>query len=247
MTTKGTRETTKRATDGRQARWSKHNEERRRRIIEAAITVVEQTDPGTEVKVSAIAAEAGVGRTVIYRHFEDRADLDRAVRETIIERLWDELLPQVTLDGTVPQIIERIVGTYVRWAVAHPNLHRMADHDVDAHGDGPLERAMEEIADTVAMVINTALLGLEAKLTEEQAEAMDPLVFGVVGAVFSAVRRWVSRDQPQPSAEALIAQVSRSVWFLIAGQAEDFGVTLAPDVPLEELLAAPSGSRAPTA
>ena len=63
--------------DGRQARWERHNQQRRRQIIDAAIEVIEEAGPGGELHVQQIATRAGVNRTVVYRYFEDRADLDR--------------------------------------------------------------------------------------------------------------------------------------------------------------------------
>jgi len=226
--------------DGRQARWSKHNEERRRQIIDAAIEVLEERAPGAEIHVQQIAARAKVNRTVVYRHFADRADLDQAVQRAILERLWERLLPEVSLDGTVPQIIERIVGTYVAWAVEHPSLHRVADHDVSA--DGPLEKGLEHLAGRIAETIGVALVGLGAEPTEEEAAALDPLVYGLVGAVFNAVRRWVARPGSVLTPVALTHITSRSVWFVIAGHARDLGVEIDPDRTIEELLTAPAAS-----
>ena len=66
--------------DGRQARWDKHNQERRQVILDAAIAVVEAGEPGAEFHVQQIADRAGLSRTVVYRHFADRADLDQAIQ-----------------------------------------------------------------------------------------------------------------------------------------------------------------------
>jgi AcrR family transcriptional regulator len=221
--------------DGRRARWSKHNEQRRRQIIDAAIEVLEERPPGTEIHVQQIAEKAGLNRTVVYRHFADRADLDQAVQQAILDGLWEQLLPAVSLDGTVPQIIERIVGTYVAWAVAHPALHRVADHDTAP--EGPLEQGLERLAGRIAETIEVALVGLGARPSEEEAAAIDPLVYGLVGAVFNAVRRWVARPGSVLTPAALTTVTSRSVWFVIDGHARDFGVEIDPDRTVEELLA----------
>ena len=224
-----------RTADGRQARWSKHNQERRRQIIEAAMAVIEEHPPGAEVHVQQIASRARIGRTVVYRHFEDRADLDQAVQRAIIEDLWERLLPAVNLDGTVPQIIERIVSTYVDWAVAHPALHRMVDHDTSL--GGPLEQGLEKIAGQIAQVIAIAIDAMGARPTAEEAAALDPLVYGLVGAVFNAVRRWVARPDSTLTPPRLTALTSRSVWFVLDGHARDLGVEIDPDRNVQELLA----------
>ena len=171
-------------TDGRQARWDKHNLERRETILSAAIAVIEGEQPGAEVHVQQIAERAGLSRTVVYRHFNDRADLDRAVQTEILEELWGQLLPSVTLDGTIPQIVERIVATYVGWAVAHPALHKLAEQDTTRDGTGPLQQGIERIAEQVATLIVTAVDALQVEVSDEERAAIDPLVFGLVGAVF---------------------------------------------------------------
>jgi AcrR family transcriptional regulator len=225
--------------DGRQARWAQHNADRRARIVEAALAVIDAHEPGSELHVQQIAAEAGLSRTVIYRHFEDRTDLDHAIQQRILDDVWAQLKPAVTLDGTVPEVIERIVGTYVRWAVAHPSLHRMADYDSEP--GGPLEKALEEIAAQVTSLVGTVMLGLGPAISEEDAAALDPLVHGIVGAVFGAVRRWVARPDPTLTAEGLISLTSRSVWFVLDGHARDLGVQIDPRRNLEELLGATLG------
>ena len=223
--------------DGRQARWDRHNQERRQRILDAALSVVEEGEPGAEVHVQQIAERAGLSRTVVYRHFSDRADLDRAVQTAIVDDLSGELLPAVTLDGTIPQIIERIVSTYVSWAVAHPALHRLAEQDSSTSGPGPLQHGIERIALAVAELITTAFDLLEVELGEDERASVDPLVFGLVGAVFSAVRRWMARPERTPSAPVLVSLVTDSVWYLLQGHARTLGVPLERDEPVEVLLA----------
>lgn len=222
--------------DGRQARWDEHNQERRRRILEAAVGVIGEGEPGAEVHVQQIAERAGLSRTVVYRHFADRADLDRAVQAAILDDLWAGLLPAVSLDGSIGAIIERIVSTYVGWAVAHPALHRFAELDPD--GSGPLQQGLEQVAVQIAELIQTAVELLGVQLDADEQASLDPLVFGLVGAVFGAVRRWVSRPERAPSAPVLVQLVTESVWHIIEGHGRRLGVELARDVPVEQLLAA---------
>ena len=227
------------ARDGRQARWDQHKEERRQQIIDAAIAVLEESGPGVEVHVQQIAERAGLSRTVVYRHFEDRADLDRAVQSTILDAFWAQLMPEISLEGTVPQIIERAVGTYVRWAVAHPALHRMADHDIarsQAEGEhGPLEQGLERLARQIAEIVHIGAVALGGELTEDDLASLDPLAYGMVGAVFSSVRRWLDHPDPTLTPEALIKLISQTLWFGIDGHARRFGVEIDPTRPVDEI------------
>lgn len=223
--------------DGRQARWRQHNSERRRQIIAAAIAVVEDGEPGAEVNVARIAERAGLNRSVIYRHFADRADLDRAVQAQILEDVWQQLVPSLALDGTVPDVIRRAVGTYVGWAVDHPALHRLADHERDGeHGGGPLEQGLARIAHKVREVIALGLEVLGGVTDGQLADVLDPLVHGVVGGVFSSVRNWLFQPDRRLSPEMLIELVSQSVWFVVDGHARSFGVTIDPAQPIQDIV-----------
>jgi AcrR family transcriptional regulator len=224
--------------DGRQLRWDKHNQARRRIILDAAIAVLEDSEPGEEIHVQQIAQRAGLSRTVVYRHFSDRADLDRAVQAAILEMLAGELLPEVTLDGTIEEIIRRIVGTYVGWTVAHPSLHRFAEHDVpDSDGTSALEVAVVQIATRVEDIITVGAERLGAPLSDEDAAALDPLVFGLVGTVLGATRRWLSRPERRPDPETFVGMLSDSVWHIIDGHARRLGIELDPHIGVERLFA----------
>ena len=223
-------------TDGRQSRWDRHNEERRVAILEAAIFAIEAAPVGAEVSVADIAGRAGLSRTVLYRHFDDRADLDLAIRGRIFEHLQEVLLPRVTLDGTPVEIIRRIVGAYVDWASAHPALHRVVHQQPLGLPGSPTDQAIGSLARQIRDIIAlaTTVLGFEAD--EDLQASLDPLVFGFIGMVMAAVVRWLSREDPVPASEAFAALLSEAIWMQIHGMAAARGLELSPDVPVEQLL-----------
>jgi AcrR family transcriptional regulator len=223
------------ARDGRQARWEKHNEERRQAILDAALAVLEAHPPGAEIHVQQIAVQAGLNRTVVYRHFADRSDLDRAVQNEILGDLAALLLPAVTLDGTVNEIIRRIVSTYVDWVVAHPALHRFADAEVG----GPFQLGLAHIAGVVVELLETAVSLLGAELDDDEQAALDPLAHALVGAVLGAVRRWATREPRRPDAARISELLAESVWHLLHGHAARLGLDIDPDVPLDQLFSSP--------
>ncbi len=220
------------AQDGRQARWAKHNQARRQQILDAALSVLGAGAPGEEFHVQQIAQHAGLNRTVVYRHFDDRADLDRAIRARIIDDLTAELIPAVSLDGTVNEIIRRIIGTYVDWVVDHPALHAFGSQEIA----GPFEQGTDRIAGALTELLQLAIALLGAELDDDEQALVDPLAHGLVGAVFGAVRRWVSREPRLPDAKALADLLSVSVWNLLDGHARRLGLEIDPDRPLAELL-----------
>lgn len=223
--------------DGRDERWAAHREERRAQILDAAIAVIEREPVGAEIHVRQIATEAGLGRPVIYRHFADRADLDRAVQKRILEMLMDQLVPEFELSGTIDSIIERIVYAYVAWAAEHPALHRIgAAESQDAGRLGDVLQVTEQVGRLIAMLVTSGADLLAVELTPEDQQILDPLVFGIVGQAVGTVRFWLAREKREPSVEVLAEHLKRSVWFQISGHARDRGVELDPNTSLDELI-----------
>lgn len=223
-------------TDGRQLRWDSHNAARRQHIIDAAVAVLADSAPGTEVRVQQIADRAGLSRTVVYRHFHDRADLDAAVQGRALELLRAELVPALSFEGTPVDIIRRVVAAYVGWAAEHRSLHEFAQQDQPGAGPGQMEQAIQQIAGQIEDLINVGVQLLQVELDEDEVAALDPLVFGLVGAVFSATGRWLARPEQTPSRERFVELLTEAAWHQIAGMAAARGVELAPDVPVESLL-----------
>lgn len=226
--------------DGRQTRWEEHKAARRQEILDAAVRIIDREPPGTEIHVREIAEECGIGRPVVYRHFGDRDELYRAVRGHVLAQVRELLVPKVRLDGSIREIIERIVSTYVEWAAAHPALHRFAERDIapaGADGADAFEETLKALVDEVVtiIVLGAAVVGVE--LSDDDQDSLEPLIFGVVGMAFAAVRTWLGREPRKPSARTLATMLAQTIWWAIWGMAHDRGVDLDPDVPLEDMIA----------
>ncbi|GAB3296157.1 TetR family transcriptional regulator [Epidermidibacterium keratini] len=227
--------------DGRRTRWAEHNSERRKLIVDAAIAETEAGPPGALVHLQQIAERAGLNRTVIYRYFDERADLDRAVRRAVLQQLGAEIEPVVSLSGTIEDVIHRIVGTYIRWTVAHPALHRLVERDlVGVTAPGGTDSAVwigSQVEGLLA--VGAAVLGME--LSEDDAVSLDPLAFALIGAVVGATRRWLGREKREPSVEVFAERMSESVWYIIDGHARRMGGRLDPKADLSALLRGNAG------
>jgi AcrR family transcriptional regulator len=225
--------------DGRRVRWEEHKRERRQLIIDAAVAVIEEHPPGTQIHVQQIAERAGLARPAVYRHFTDRADLDRAVQTQVIGLLLAELDPGVILQGSVEQVILRIVETYVTWAGDHPALHRVAVREASgAEGANPMRAAVQQIADLVHQLFAAGAEALGITLDEDDRDALDPIIFGLVSQAVGTVRHWLGRPERTPSARALARRMADSVWFLIDGHARARGGVIDPSMNLEDIVAA---------
>ncbi len=213
-----------------------HDQAGRELILDAAVGVLADAEPGTEVHVQQIADRAGMSRDVVYRHFQDRADLDDAVQGHALELLRAELVPVLSFDGTPVEIIRRIVSAYVGWAAEHPALHEFAQQSPPGGGVGQMELAVRQIAGQIEDLINVGVEVLHLRLDEDDVAALDPLVFGLVGGVLTSTRRWLSRPERQPDRAVFVELVTEAVWMQVAGLAARRGVALDPAVPVEAML-----------
>ncbi len=223
-------------TDGRKRRWQEHNAARRQAVIDAAIVVLSRdAEPGEEVSVQQIADEASVHRTVLYRYFEDRTDLDLAIQREICTRVAADLLGTITLEGTVRQILRRIIATYVTWAAEHPRLLHFAERPVTGTAERPLDEAIGQFAEQIEILIGGILALLDADVSEDDRDSLTPWVFLLVGGVMAAVRAWISREELRPAAPIFIDLLTEATWHQIEGLVRSRNIEV-PDVPVEQLL-----------
>lgn len=76
------------AVTDRQVRVRRSRQESRSRIVEAATELVRRRSYA-ELSVEEVMAEAGLGRTIFYRHFDDLADLLMRAGQEAIDELYD--------------------------------------------------------------------------------------------------------------------------------------------------------------
>jgi AcrR family transcriptional regulator len=197
--------------DGRATRWAGHRDRRRAEFVDAALVVIEREGP--EAKVNAITAELGVGRPALYRQFDDRADLDRAVAERAADLLVDAVAPRLQVDRDVDSAIAGAIDAYVDWLSAHPHLYefvrslRVPGRDADS----PIERVRNTVVGRTAAVIRDYLM---ATGTAEPSIA-DTLATGLVGMADAAIDRWRRDPSVMPRGE-----MTRTVAAMVRGAAE---------------------------
>lgn len=208
--------------DGRSRRWDDHKQERRARILDAAVEVLH--DEGDVAGVKDIADRAGVPRSVVYRLFRDRDDLDEQVRERIVGDLMTALAPTLEPRGTVEDAIHTTVDTYVGWIVANPNLHTFL-------GTGSARR--RTIGSRVVTSTRTAIAGQVADLISGQLRSAgaddryaEPLAFALMGMVDATVNRWLSQAQQPLDPTELSEFLKVSAWQILEANLRRIGIGL---------------------
>jgi AcrR family transcriptional regulator len=187
--------------DGRATRWAGHREQRRREMVEVAVRVIERDGPAASV--DQIAAEIGVGRQVLYRQFDDRADLDGAIAERGIELLLDDLLPAVAraADGETggdARIHDGLLA-YLDHVERHPAMYRfLRSYDSSRQGGpDPVQRVKELLATLLA----------EKAGTGQPDAATRVLAVGIIGLAEAVVDDWLDHTV-RPSRDEVLAQLA---------------------------------------
>ncbi|WP_018161251.1 TetR/AcrR family transcriptional regulator [Smaragdicoccus niigatensis] len=217
--------------DGRSTRWDDHRADRRDRLLRSAIEAIDEDGP--DVGVQEIATRAEIPRSVVYRIFKDRDDLDRQIKGRIIEDLMVDLAPTLSLEGTIGTSISRAVNTYVAWIVAHPRLHQFAGRRSTRTGAKPsvASRQKRDVALGVAHLIETFL-----RTRDSSTEFADSLAFGLIGMVDATVNRWLTNPDRTLTAEQLSRFLEVSIWQMFEGVSKRSGLDITPDTPIGSLV-----------
>ena len=214
------------ARDGRSTRWDPHRRERRLAIINAAIAAIEEHGP--DALTGQIAERAGVPRTHVYRHFDGKQALDRAVARHVALQIGEQIRAGLATPGSASDMIRGAIGQHLTWMEQHPNLYRFLAanaYTVGATGSPSVDDAKAAFAGEL-----TALLADYMRRFGLDTTPAERVIVGVVGMVDATAAWWlehhdVSRDE---LTEALTAQV----WLIIDSTVRSLGLELDPTAPL---------------
>ncbi|MBF6327015.1 TetR/AcrR family transcriptional regulator [Nocardia transvalensis] len=224
--------------EGRRARWQPHNDERRARIVEAAIALLEETPPGADISAQRIAARAGLAKSVLYRQFSGRDELDRRVRSAIGERFIDTLDAALDIgSGSIREILARAVGAVVGWIGDHPRLHEFL-RSGPATGDDQDQDAVTSLLATVTERLGRLVSGLAGVVGVADPPVVDTMTFAIVSMTEATVTRWARDPNPSLTRDQLITEVSSYAWSVLDGVARAHDVILDPDQPFLQVIEA---------
>lgn len=119
--------------------------ETRERILDAAARTF-ATFGYRKTTFEEIAAGAGVSRTLLYRHFDNKLDLLRAVRDRALGEWADTVERAVDARPTARGALEAVVGESLRFASAHPIFRAFLSGDsrLALEGEQPSGRFSRE-------------------------------------------------------------------------------------------------------
>ena len=187
-------------------------DERREQIQRAAAAAFSR-EGFVATSLDDVAAEAGITRAIVYRHFDSKESLYRAVLEGVSARLGEEFQRRLAAPQSGVTIVTHLTvaredpdGYRLLWEHS-PREPRFADYVEDFQhrsirstarlfeGRIASERKREWAArQTLSMIVSSVLLWLEVGDPADDAEFLN---FATEG-LFAAVRSWRETD-PAPA------------------------------------------------
>lgn len=176
---------------------------RREALLAAADAVVRRE--GAAASMAAIAAEAGITKPILYRHFGDKGGLYAALAERHTDRLLDALVDSLTAGGTPRERVQRTIDTYLSVIEDEPEVYRFLVQSEEAvAAREPVRGFVRRLQDLLA-----AGIAHELRLPEDDRRAAVWAV-AIVGMVQAAGERWLEvRDT---SRAELAGQLTDLLW-----------------------------------
>jgi AcrR family transcriptional regulator len=201
--------------DRRNSRWDEHRETRRAELVAAAVAAIDEHGPSAGI--AEIAASAGVSKPVLYRYFDDKADLYRAVGAWGARAVIDGLLPVLLGDGPIRSRVETACDDYLQLIALHPHVFfLLVEHPTN---EDPLADGKEMVAATISRTLGDVLRGLGV-----DAAGAEPWAHGLVGLGLSTGEWWLRRRTM--SRAAVSAYLSSFIWNAFEGIARENGVQI---------------------
>ncbi len=191
--------------DGRDTRWESHRAKRREELVSHALRAIRSQGAG--VGMDDIAARAGTSKTVIYRHFGDRAGLYSAIVSSVHDYIHQGLTTTLALasDADMTALVAELADTYLRLVEHDPEIYRFTLHRPPSADDDALDPAgslTDLIGDHVSQAI-AARLAAEGRDTSPA----DTWAHGLVGFIRAAADHWMAAED-RPPREAVVSQIT---------------------------------------
>ncbi|GAB2973773.1 TetR/AcrR family transcriptional regulator [Nocardioides montaniterrae] len=223
--------------DGRHARWDDHREERRRHILDAAISCVEESPLGADLTLADVAARAGLARTVLQRHFGGRDGLLRAVQADILRQAFALISGPLDDVESFGALVDRLVGQTVEWVSEHLHLHNVVEREVGDGGPSELSVITGEYAGFLAELNSAIAAGFGVTLAQRRLDEAQLLFIGIIGQVRATVAHWASQDHATVPAADLCELLSGWIVAQVVNHSASYGITIERGSTLEGLLA----------
>jgi AcrR family transcriptional regulator len=159
---------------------------RRTELLDAAVRAIRRDGPS--VSMDAIAAEAGVTKPIVYRHFGDRDGLAAAIAGQFGNELVAELDAALTQALPPQELLRATIDAYLAFVERDPRLYRFLLGRVSDPINAS-EGLVAQVGRRVAVV-----LGEQLRALGQDSGPAEPWAFGIVGMVHLAGDWWLDRQ-----------------------------------------------------
>jgi len=188
---------------------------KREQLLDAADRVVQRE--GSAATMNLIAAEAGITKPILYRHFGDKVGLYRALADRHIDDLLERLRTALGTRGGLQARTRATVDAYLAAVEEQPQVYRflveraaVEEPDVRGQVQGFVRRFGEELA-----------AGIASEPELQGVERMRALVWAhaIAGMVQATGDWWL--DQHDLPRHVVVDQLSALLWQGFAGVADE--------------------------
>ncbi|MGX2998523.1 TetR family transcriptional regulator [Streptomyces sp. JNUCC 64] len=185
---------------------------RRLELLEAADRVVLREGPGASM--NSIAAEAGITKPILYRHFGDKSGLYAALAERHMEALLTSLRAALDAPARRRERIEATLDAYLTAIETRPQVYRFLTHpgkggETGSGGGRRSAPLLRSLGEELARVVGERLdLGPDGDLPARV------WGHGVVGMMHGAGDWWLN-ERPCSRAE-LVRSLADLLWGRLA-------------------------------
>jgi AcrR family transcriptional regulator len=195
---------------------------RRRELLEAADRVVLRDGPSASM--NAIAAEAGITKPILYRHFGDKSGLYAALAKRHTDALLGALRAALDAPAERRERVEATLDTYLAAIEARPQVYRFLMHpseggpqsdqgfDAGQHSAPLLRRMGEELAEVIEERVD---------LGPDSQQLARVWGHGIVGMMHAAGDWWLG-ERPCARAE-LVRALADLLWGRLADAGDKLG------------------------
>lgn len=181
--------------------------ERRDQLLAAAERVIARTGP--QVSMDAVAAEAGVSKPIVYRHFGDKSGLARAVGERFATALLTELRVTLAAHPDPYRRTTTAIELFLRHIDEAPQTYRFL-----TRGSAEGTPAVGDAVDTFMRMLGDDLADFLASVNEDKSERRQAELLtwshGLIGLVRSATDLWLDRRHVDRA--ELVRQLTDMLW-----------------------------------
>jgi AcrR family transcriptional regulator len=160
---------------------------RRAELLDAAVRAIRRDGP--RVSMDVIAAEAGVTKPIVYRHFGDRVGLAGALADQFGSALVAELDDALARDLPPEELLRATIDAYLAFVERDPHLYSFLVGGLGVPVATEVANGLvAQVGQRVALVLGEQLrsLGIDSGPAEVWA-------FGIVGMVHLAGDWWLER------------------------------------------------------